>query len=123
MLNPPPPRSVQALATTHSTAITSIALAYIRAKYAYVYPIVGGRKVEHLKANIEALSLSLSDKEVDEIDNESNFQIGFPMDLLFEFGTGAKYSTRSTSADVVFLKFAGALDDVPHARVPQPHGL
>lgn len=107
----------------HSTTITSVALAYIRAKYPYVYPIVGGRKVEHLEANIEALSLALSDEEVDAIDGESDFQVGFPMNLLFEFGTGAKYSTRATSADVVFLKFAGKLDAVPHVRGPEPHGL
>lgn len=118
-----PPCSVEAIAIKYSTAITSIALAYIRAKYPYVYPIVGGRKVEHLKGNIEALSISLSDEEVDEINGESDFQVAFPMDLLFELGTGAKYSTRATSADVVFLKFAGTLDGVPHARGPQPHRL
>lgn len=111
------------MAATHSTTITSVALAYIRSKYPYVYPIVGGRKIEHLKGNIKGLSISLSDDEVDEIDNESDFQIGFPMDFLFEFGMSTKYSTRATSADVVSLKLAGTLDAVPHVQRPQPHGM
>ncbi|KAN0104731.1 Aldo/keto reductase [Hyaloscypha variabilis] len=35
------------------TLPTSVALAYVMRKQAYVFPLVGGRKVDHLKANIE----------------------------------------------------------------------
>jgi hypothetical protein len=43
-----------------------------------VFPVLGGRKVEHLKANIEALSLDLSPEDVQEIEKGYNFELGFP---------------------------------------------
>ncbi|KAF2268828.1 aryl-alcohol dehydrogenase-like protein [Lojkania enalia] len=113
---------LEQLANKHSTAITSVALAYVMHKAPYVFPIVGGRKVEHLKGNIEALGLQLSDEEVDSIDEQTNFDIGFPMSFLFEF-TGKKYNTRMTSSDVGLLMFAGKLDSVPPQRPIQPHGM
>jgi aryl-alcohol dehydrogenase-like predicted oxidoreductase len=115
-------KKLEELATKKSTAITSIALAYIRAKYPYVYPIVGGRKIEHLKGNIEALGIELSEEEVDEIDGATAFDIGFPMNFLFEF-TGAKYKTTMTSGDVGLLNFAGNLESPPVQKGPKPHGL
>lgn len=48
----------------------------------YVYPIVGGRKVEHLKGNIKALGLRLDEEELDKIDNAYGFEIGFPHGFL-----------------------------------------
>lgn len=48
----------------------------------YVYPIVGGRKVEHLKGNIEALGLQLDEEELNKIDNAYGFEIGFPHSFL-----------------------------------------
>jgi aryl-alcohol dehydrogenase-like predicted oxidoreductase len=47
-----------------NTQITSVALAYVMQKTPYVFPIVGGRKIDHLKGNIEGLSLHLSDEEI-----------------------------------------------------------
>ena len=47
-----------------------------------MYPIVGGRKVEHLKGNIEALALRLDDEELDKIDNAYGFEMGFPHEFL-----------------------------------------
>ena len=102
--------------------MTSVALAYVMHKAPYVFPIVGGRKVEHLKGNIEALALQLSDEEIDGIDAESDFEVGFPMNFLFEWG-GKKYNTRMTTADVSLLRFSGKIDPVPHARPVKPHGL
>ena len=37
-----------------------VAIAYVMQKTPYVFPIVGGRKVEQLHANIEALGIALS---------------------------------------------------------------
>ncbi|KAF8814288.1 Aldo/keto reductase [Phlegmacium glaucopus] len=39
--------------------ITSVAIAYLMQKTPYVFPIIGGRKVEHLLANLEALEIFL----------------------------------------------------------------
>ena len=60
------------------TPITSVALAYVMHKSPYVFPIVGGRKVEHLDGNIKALGLSLTPEEITEIDNAYAFDLGFP---------------------------------------------
>lgn len=115
-------QKLESIAKKKNTVLTSIALAYIRSKYPYVYPIVGGRKIEHLKGNIEALGIELSDEEVDEIDGAVDFDVGFPMNFLFEFG-GNKYKTSMTSGDVGLLKFAGNLESPLVQRGPKPHGL
>jgi hypothetical protein len=64
------------------TPITSVALAYVMHKSPYVYPIIGGRKISHLKSNIEALGLRLTAGEIAEIDNAYGFDIGFPHSFL-----------------------------------------
>lgn len=115
-------KKLEEIANKKGTLITSVALAYVMHKQPYIFPIVGGRKVEHLKGNVEALSLELSDQDIDEIDQESGFEIGFPNNFIFEFG-GGKYNTRMTSSDVALLKFSVKLDSVPHAPPIKPHGL
>ena len=61
---------------------TSVALAYIQAKAPFVFPIVGGRKVDHLKGNVEALSLRLEPEEVEKIEAATPFDPGFPNKLI-----------------------------------------
>ena len=110
---------LESLAKEKNTAITSVALAYVRHKHPYVYPIVGGRKVDHLKGNIEALSLELTDKEINDIEEAVPFEIGFPMNMLFEFG-GGKYNTNMTTSDIGLLKYGGPIDSLPVQRGPKP---
>ena len=47
-------------------------------KTPYVFPIVGGRKVEHLMANIEALEITLSNDQVKYLESVVSFEPGFP---------------------------------------------
>ncbi|KAF2703587.1 Aldo/keto reductase [Pleomassaria siparia CBS 279.74] len=110
------------IAKTKNTQVTSVALAYVMHKAPYVFPIVGGRKVEHLKGNIEALGLVLSDEEMDSIDAAADFEVGFPMNFLFE-SFGNKYNTRMTASDIGFMPFSGKLDSVPHVAAIKPHGM
>lgn len=74
--------ALEKIANKKKTIITSVALAYIMHKTPYVYPIVGGRKVDHLKGNIEALGLELSQEEMDEIEDSVPFELGFPHSFL-----------------------------------------
>lgn len=60
------------------SVIVAVAIAYVMHKAPYVFPIVGARKAEHLQANIEALSISLSDENVKFIDDVLPFDQGFP---------------------------------------------
>lgn len=110
------------VAKSKNTLITSVALAYVMHKAPYVVPIVGGRKVSHLKGNIEALGLQLSEEEIDDIDSAIDFDVGFPMSFLFEMG-GDKYNTRMTTSDLGLMKFAGPLDSHPHQQPVKPHGM
>lgn len=86
------------LAKKKGTQITSVALAYIMHKAPYVFPIVGVRKLEHLKGNIEALAVELTDEEVDEIEAAQPFDLGFPGNFLM-VEEGQQYSTRLTVKD------------------------
>ena len=47
-------------------------------KAPYVFPIIGGRKVEHLHANIEALDIALTDEQIKELESAVPFDPGFP---------------------------------------------
>ena len=47
-------------------------------KTPYVFPIVGGRKVEHLMANIEALEITLSNDQIKYLESVVPFEPGFP---------------------------------------------
>ncbi|EJD04772.1 arylalcohol dehydrogenase [Fomitiporia mediterranea MF3/22] len=53
--------------------------AALEKKTPYVFPIIGGRKVEHLMANIEALKISLSDEQIHYLESAIPFDPGFPV--------------------------------------------
>ena len=74
------------VADRHNTALTSVALRYVMYKAPYVFPIIGGRKIEHLKGNIEALNLELTSEDIDEIEASAEFDIGFPLKFLHNHG-------------------------------------
>lgn len=112
--------SLEKIAKAKGKPITSIAQAYVMHKSPYVFPIVGGRKVEHLKANIEALSIELSDEDIEAIDGAFQFDVGFPMTMLFEYG-GSKFKTGMGLEDMMLAKPAGHFDMVQRAKPPKPH--
>jgi diketogulonate reductase-like aldo/keto reductase len=105
-------RKLGEIAEKKGTLVTSIALAYVMHKAPYVFPIVGGRKVEHLKGNIEALAVELTNEEIDEIDGAEPFDIGFPISFLWEYG-GQKYNTRMTPQDLGLIRANGYIETVP----------
>ena len=55
-----------------------MAIAYVMQKTPYVFPIIGGRKVEHLHQNIEALSIHLTAEQIKRLDGAVPFEKGFP---------------------------------------------
>jgi aryl-alcohol dehydrogenase-like predicted oxidoreductase len=46
---------IEDLASAKNTEIVSITIAYVMQKTLYVFPLVRGRKVDHIKGNINAL--------------------------------------------------------------------
>jgi aryl-alcohol dehydrogenase-like predicted oxidoreductase len=77
-------------------SVTAVALAWCMSKYPYVYPIIGGRKIEsviscllsplmgdtdfsrHLHSNAQALDIHLSTEQVRFLDNVLPFDYGQP---------------------------------------------
>ncbi|KAK1546354.1 aryl-alcohol dehydrogenase AAD14 [Colletotrichum paranaense] len=75
--------ALEQVAGEHGTeSVTAIALAYVRSKAPNVIPIVGGRKVEHLKANIDALKIKLTDEQIAFLESVKPFDVGFPGNFL-----------------------------------------
>jgi len=87
-------------------SITALAIAYHLHKLPYVFPLIGGRKVEQLKENIAALDISLTPEQVQRIEQASPFDQGFPNSFV---GDG--------TYDNFMLKTSAHLDRVP---VQQP---
>ncbi|KAH8161953.1 hypothetical protein CIB48_g6281 [Xylaria polymorpha] len=70
---------LQEIGRIKGVAMTTVALAYVMHKAPYVFPVIGCRKLEYLKANLEALNLELTPQDMEMIENAAPFDIGFPM--------------------------------------------
>ena len=62
-------------------SITAVAIAYVMQKAPFVFPIIGGRKVEHLHQNLEALEIALTDEHIKYLESIQPFELGFPYDM------------------------------------------
>ena len=62
--------------------VASVALAYVMQKTPYVFPIVGGRKVEQLQENLEALNIHLTEAHIKELDATAAFSPGYPFSII-----------------------------------------
>ncbi|KAL4248166.1 NADP-dependent oxidoreductase domain superfamily protein, partial [Abortiporus biennis] len=69
-------------------SINAVAIAYVMQKTPYVFPIIGGRKVEHLQANIEALDIRLEKEHIEYLESLVPFDKGFPYNFI---GDGSDY--------------------------------
>ncbi|KAJ7641932.1 Aldo/keto reductase, partial [Roridomyces roridus] len=76
-------------------SLTAVAIAYVMQKVPYCFPIVGGRKVEHLLSNLEALDISLSQDQINYLESVTPLDPGFPDFLI---GDGTKHSFFLSSA-------------------------
>ena len=100
------------VAAEHDTeSITAVALAYVMSKTPYVFPIVGGRKVEHLQDNIKGLELKLTKGQIEYLESVKPFDLGFPGNLL---GTDPAVSGKQTGslsmfADIQFVRAQRAI--------------
>ncbi|KAJ7617232.1 Aldo/keto reductase [Roridomyces roridus] len=83
-------------------SITAVAIAYVMQKVPYCFPIVGGRKVEHLLQNIEALDICLSQEQIKYLESIIPFDVGFPVAFI---GDGTKHGH--------FLTLGGNLEKQP----------
>ncbi|KZO93381.1 putative AAD14-putative aryl-alcohol reductase [Calocera viscosa TUFC12733] len=61
--------------------LANVAIAYVMAKQAYVFPIIGGSKAKYLLENIEAIKIKLTEEQLEYIDSAVEFKPGFPHDF------------------------------------------
>lgn len=106
---------LEAIAKRKNSLITSVAMAYVMHKAPYVFPIVGGRTTEHLRGNIEALTLELSDGDIKEIEAAQPFDHGFPTSFIYG---GRQEHTHFQN--VALHGFAGTFDYVPAPKTITP---
>ncbi|KAI5921542.1 aldo/keto reductase [Camillea tinctor] len=107
-------RVLESIANRKNTIITSVAQAYVTHKAPYVFPIVGGRSIDHLKDNIEALNLSLSEEDIKEIESAVPFDLGFPNNFLYAGQTPAH------PGNVFLLAMGGTTDYVQELKPISP---
>jgi aryl-alcohol dehydrogenase-like predicted oxidoreductase len=102
--------ALEKVAEKHNATMHGVALAYVMHKTPNVFPIVGQRKVEHLKANVEALSITLTQEDLNEIEAAAPFDPGFPNTFIF----AEKWDvTNNTAGDVKLTGLAARIDAPP----------
>ncbi|KAJ7575158.1 NADP-dependent oxidoreductase domain-containing protein [Mycena floridula] len=89
--------------------INAVAIAYVMHRTPYVFPILGGRKVEQLHDNLEALEISLTPDHMKRIEAATPIDLGFPHAFT---GTG--------EGDGFFMAIQGTFDLVPARPVITP---
>ncbi|KAF8646255.1 hypothetical protein AX16_007311 [Volvariella volvacea WC 439] len=68
--------------------ITAVAIAYVLHKAPYIFPIIGGRKAEHLLSNIEGLTISLAPDQIQYLEGILPFEPGFPNNVMGIYASG-----------------------------------
>ena len=75
-------RVVQQVADELGVTCSQVAIAWTRARYRAVHPIVGARNLEQLTDNLGAVDLVLPDDAVGRLDAATEFTAGFPTDFI-----------------------------------------
>lgn len=113
---------LEGVAKRKGSTIQAVALQYVMHKAPYVFPLVGGRKVEHLAGNIEALELPLDETDMKEIDGAYGFEHGFPHEFLSgdHFADDAPSKMAQGPQDIWLTTMSGAIDfvELPKAITP-----
>ncbi|KZT58600.1 Aldo/keto reductase [Calocera cornea HHB12733] len=94
--------------------LANVAIAYVMAKQAYVFPIIGGSKAKYLLENIEALSIKLTDEQVDFLDSAVEFKPGFPHDFV-----GPDPALKGGKCTNMLLNSAARINFVAAPKQPQ----
>ncbi len=87
-------------------SVTAVAIAYVMAKTTNVFPVVGGRKLEHLQDNIKALSLRLTAEQIAHLESVQEFDVGFPATFIGPDGrdSGEPPQLVAMSGNIAFVR-------------------
>lgn len=92
-------------------SVTAIALAYVLAKVPYVFPLIGGRRVEYLYDNIQALSIRLSEEQIRFLESVKPLDVGYPQNMLGEEPgiTGHEGMALAPAGKIAFVRYPRAI--------------
>lgn len=109
---------LESVAQEKKTALTSVALAYILQKAPYVFPLVGCRTLEHLKGNVDALNVALSEQDIGKIEDGYKVDPGFPHTFLSGsyFEPEGKPTVPDGPKDVWLTNIMGTFDYVEETK-------
>jgi aryl-alcohol dehydrogenase-like predicted oxidoreductase len=62
--------------------MSTVAIAYLMQKTPYVFPVVGGRKVDNLLANAEGTQIALSEQQIEYLESILPFDPGYPNTMI-----------------------------------------
>lgn len=87
-------------------SVTAVAIAYVMAKATNVFPLVVGRKLEHLEDNIKALSLRLTAEQIAYLESVQEFDAGFPNTFIGADGKESGQPPRlvAMSGNIAFVR-------------------
>ncbi|KAL4890033.1 NADP-dependent oxidoreductase domain-containing protein [Aspergillus ambiguus] len=100
--------ALEKVAAEHGVdSVTAIALAYVLSKAPYVFPLIGGRKVEHLRDNLKALEIRLTPAQIDYLESIKPLDIGYPGNYIGQDPriTGKAGGVLATTAPLAFVKY------------------
>lgn len=104
--------ALEKVAAEHGVeSVTTIALAYVMAKAPYVFPVVGGRKIEHLQDNIRALDIQLTQAQIDFLESVKPLNAGYPTDYIGPDPkvTGRAGGVLATTGPMAFVQYPNAI--------------
>lgn len=104
--------ALEKVAAEHGVeSVTTIALAYVMAKAPYVFPVVGGRKIEHLQDNIRALDIQLTQAQIDFLESVKPLNAGYPTDYIGPDPkvTGRAGGVLATTGPMAFVQYPDAI--------------
>ena len=113
---------LEEVAKSKGCELLQVALAYVQQKVPYVFPIVGQRKVEHLKSSIGGLSVYLTEEDIKKVEAAHAFDHGFPHNFLRGtlFDPKATPKEASHPADVWLTNSSGPYDWIEEPKAIRP---
>lgn len=112
---------LKSIAKSKDVPLLHVALAYVRHKAPYVFPIVGARTLAHIKGSIEALCATLSDTEIKQIESSYEFDPGFPHTFLSGTLITGEAPRGAYGPNDIFL--SKVLETVDWVEGPKPIGF
>ncbi|KAL3442697.1 aryl-alcohol dehydrogenase [NADP(+)] [Aspergillus insuetus] len=93
-------------------SLGAVAIAYLFHKYHRVFPVVGGRKVEHILSNVEAIDIELTPDHIAQIEAVKVWQPGMPHTII---GDGIKNN--------ILVDINAHIDRLPPRGIVPPRGV